>query len=189
MNENISIGTMPILALRGLVVFPEQTVHFEVGRVKSVLALEEAMKGDQTILLIPQKAMLFAAHPATVACGIAGGVLFVLSLVCMQTSISVSGAILTSAFSKLGLIVPIALSIFLFHEMPTLLQGAGLLIVLCAFLVMNRSSGPDRPQEFHLMSLLIVLLTINWKLALITCFPIPLILCSGIVFSKKMVYT
>ena len=49
MNENISIGTMPILALRGLVVFPEQTVHFEVGRVKSVLALEEAMKKIQTV--------------------------------------------------------------------------------------------------------------------------------------------
>ena len=46
---------MPILALRGLVVFPEQTVHFEVGRVKSVLALEEAMKKDQTLLLMPQK--------------------------------------------------------------------------------------------------------------------------------------
>ena len=55
MNENITIGTMPILALRGLVVFPEQTVHFEVGRVKSVLALEEAMKKDQTFLLMPQK--------------------------------------------------------------------------------------------------------------------------------------
>ncbi len=55
MNENISIGTMPVLALRGLVVFPEQTVHFEVGRVKSVLALEEAMKKDQTLLLMPQK--------------------------------------------------------------------------------------------------------------------------------------
>ncbi len=55
MNENISIGTMPILALRGLVVFPDQTVHFEVGRVKSVLALEEAMKKDQTLLLMPQK--------------------------------------------------------------------------------------------------------------------------------------
>ena len=55
MNENISIATMPILALRGLVVFPEQTVHFEVGRVKSVLSLEETMKRDQTLLLIPQK--------------------------------------------------------------------------------------------------------------------------------------
>ena len=33
---------------------------------------------------------------------------------------------------------------------------------------------------------LIVLLTINWKLALITCAPIPLIFASGIVFSKKV---
>ncbi len=55
MNENILVGNMPILALRGLAVFPEQTVHFEVGRVKSVLALEEAMKKDQILMLIPQK--------------------------------------------------------------------------------------------------------------------------------------
>ena len=48
-------GKMPILALRGLAVFPEQTVHFDVGRKKSVLALDAAMKGDQTLLLIPQK--------------------------------------------------------------------------------------------------------------------------------------
>ena len=33
---------------------------------------------------------------------------------------------------------------------------------------------------------LIILLTINWRLALITCCPIPLILCSGVVFSKKV---
>jgi len=33
---------------------------------------------------------------------------------------------------------------------------------------------------------LIVLLTINWKLALITCAPIPLILVSGVVFAKKV---
>ncbi len=33
---------------------------------------------------------------------------------------------------------------------------------------------------------LIVLLTINWKLALITCAPIPLIFASGFVFSKKV---
>jgi len=55
MSEIITVGTMPILALRGLVVFPEQTIHFEVGRKKSVFALEEAMKRDQTLLLIPQR--------------------------------------------------------------------------------------------------------------------------------------
>ena len=55
MSEMIYAGKMPVLALRGLAVFPEQTVHFDVGRVKSVLALEEAMKGDQMLLLSPQK--------------------------------------------------------------------------------------------------------------------------------------
>ena len=55
MTETIYAGTMPILALRGLVVFPEQTVHFDVGRKKSVQALEAAMKADQMLLLIPQK--------------------------------------------------------------------------------------------------------------------------------------
>ena len=55
MSEMIYAGKMPVLALRGLAIFPEQTVHFDVGRVKSALALEEAMKGDQILLLIPQK--------------------------------------------------------------------------------------------------------------------------------------
>lgn len=36
------------------------------------------------------------------------------------------------------------------------------------------------------IGVLVILLVINWKLALITCFPIPLILLSGIVFSKKV---
>ena len=58
MTETLYAGKMPILALRGLAVFPEQTVHFDVGRRKSVLALEEAMKQDQTLLLIPQKDLM-----------------------------------------------------------------------------------------------------------------------------------
>ena len=58
MTETMYAGKMPILALRGLAVFPDQTVHFDVGRPKSVKALEAAMKQDQTLLLIPQKDML-----------------------------------------------------------------------------------------------------------------------------------
>ena len=55
MTENLISGKLPILALRGLAVFPDQTTHFDVGRHKSILALDAAMKGDQTLLLIPQK--------------------------------------------------------------------------------------------------------------------------------------
>ena len=58
MSEVLVSGKLPILALRGLAVFPDQTVHFDVGRIKSVKALETAMKGDQNILLIPQRDML-----------------------------------------------------------------------------------------------------------------------------------
>lgn len=49
---------MPVLALRGLAVFPNQTTHFDVGREKSVRALDSAMKKDQTLLLVPQKDIL-----------------------------------------------------------------------------------------------------------------------------------
>ncbi len=58
MTETIFAGKMPILALRGLAVFPDQTVHFDVGRPKSIKALDAAMKQDQTIFLIPQKDMM-----------------------------------------------------------------------------------------------------------------------------------
>ena len=58
MTETFYSRTLPILALRGLTVFPGQTVHFDVGRPKSVVALEAAMKQDQIILLIPQKDLL-----------------------------------------------------------------------------------------------------------------------------------
>ena len=55
MSDIIVTTKMPVLALRGMTVFPEQTVHFDVGRVKSALALERAMKQDQILFLAPQK--------------------------------------------------------------------------------------------------------------------------------------
>jgi len=58
MSDIFSSGKLPILALRGLAVFPEQTVHFDIGRVKSALALEDAMKKDQILFLVPQKNIL-----------------------------------------------------------------------------------------------------------------------------------
>ena len=57
MSEMINSARMPVLALRGLVVFPDQTTHFDIGRVKSALALEKAMKKDQILFLAPQKRM------------------------------------------------------------------------------------------------------------------------------------
>ena len=54
-HEMIMSDHMPVLALRGLVVFPRQTVHFDVSREKSVKALDKAMERDQLLMLVPQK--------------------------------------------------------------------------------------------------------------------------------------
>ena len=58
MSEIIVSGQMPVLALRGLVIFPKQTVHFDVAREKSIKALEAAMERDQLIFLVPQKSII-----------------------------------------------------------------------------------------------------------------------------------
>ncbi|MBR6739501.1 MAG: endopeptidase La [Clostridia bacterium] len=46
---------MPLIALRGLTVFPNTLLHFDVGRDRSKKALEEAMNHDQIVFLVAQK--------------------------------------------------------------------------------------------------------------------------------------
>jgi len=46
---------VPLLPLRGILVYPSMVLHLDVGRKKSVAALEEAMMDDQKIFLVSQK--------------------------------------------------------------------------------------------------------------------------------------
>ena len=48
-------ATLPVMALRGLVLFPGMMLHFDVGRKKSILALNEAMGNNQMIFLVAQR--------------------------------------------------------------------------------------------------------------------------------------
>ncbi len=58
MSEFNTVALMPVLALRGIAVFPEQTIHFDIGRIKSAMAVEEAMKHDGILFLVPQKSIM-----------------------------------------------------------------------------------------------------------------------------------
>ncbi len=46
---------LPAIALRGLVVFPGNIIHFEVGRPKSIAAIEWAMTNGNSVFLVAQK--------------------------------------------------------------------------------------------------------------------------------------
>ena len=54
MNEKNTM-TLPVLPLRGMVVFPKSVIHFDVGRKQSISAITRAMKDNQLIFLATQK--------------------------------------------------------------------------------------------------------------------------------------
>ena len=50
----IELKTLPLIPLRGISIFPHMVIHFDVGREKSIEALEKAMIDDSLILLCTQ---------------------------------------------------------------------------------------------------------------------------------------
>jgi ATP-dependent Lon protease len=53
MDKNTKL--LPLIPLRGMNIFPHMVLHFDVGREKSILALEDAMLNNQEIFLVSQK--------------------------------------------------------------------------------------------------------------------------------------
>ena len=54
MEERTTMN-IPVIALRGLTVFPDLTLSFDVEREISIYALDSAMEGDRTIFLLTQR--------------------------------------------------------------------------------------------------------------------------------------
>ncbi len=97
-----------------------------------------------SFMMLPDKHQVIAASPVTLVCGTIDGFLFVAGLVLMQSSVRANGAILTAAFSKLGLVVPLTLSILLMGERPQIRQMIGIVLVLCAILYMQMGGKKER---------------------------------------------
>ena len=98
-------------------------------------------------LMTPDKGLILQADPSTVICGIIAGILFVAALVSMQSSIRINGAILTSAFSRMGLIVPLLISTIFLREKIRIIQIPGILLVLIAFWLISTDKGSFRDQS------------------------------------------
>ncbi len=57
-QESVTHSGMPALALRGLSMFPNMMLHFDVSRAASIRALDEAMSGGTPIFLVAQKDLM-----------------------------------------------------------------------------------------------------------------------------------
>lgn len=83
-----------------------------------------------------------AGFALTVALGALSGVLYLAGFVKLQQSIRKNGVVLSSVFMKLGLLVPIVMSLFLFGEVPTPAQIAGFVIAVCSIVLINLKKDP-----------------------------------------------
>ena len=102
-------------------------------------------------LFVIQEGSLF-----TLILGIVNGFLYLYSLILLQKNIKENGIILTSLFNKLGILIPVVISIILFKEIPTLIQIVGFIIAVCAIIFMNYNKNEAGQFKFGLLYLLFV---------------------------------
>ena len=141
-----------------------------------------------------------AGLPAAIILGIINGILLLTSFILMQGSVRKNGVVLTSIFTKLGLLVPVVMSVVVFRESPTWLQVTGFLIAVVASILinLNKDSGSGKFD----WSLIFLLLLAGGTDAmakiykahgpaelsdpyLFFSFGAALILCVGVVLSRK----
>lgn len=88
------------------------------------------------------------------------GLFYLSSLAVNGYSIHKNGAILSSVFTRLGVLVPIVLSVTLFGERPTLLQGLGVVLAVAAAVLMNGLPQKAQSPAAHQVSLPVLVLAL-----------------------------
>lgn len=75
--------------------------------------------------------------PWVLIVGVFNGLLYLAGFIVFQTSVRKNGMVLSALFMKLGLLVPMVLSVFLFREIPGGAQILGFVLALGAIFLMN----------------------------------------------------
>ena len=146
--------------------------------------------------LIPREEGLLMAA----GLGAVNGVFYLLGFVMLKLSIRRNGVVLSATFMKLGLLVPMVVSVGLLGEVPSVLQTAGFLVAVAAIILINFEKE-ETAMSFKLGLLLLLLLGGggdamskiyeefgNPALSehfLFFLFAVALILCIGLMLYKK----
>ena len=109
-----------------------------------------------SLLMLQDKSLIWSGNAVTWGAGVVNGIGFLAALVLLQISIRRNGAPLTTTFNRLGILIPTILSIFLFDEIPQIIQIAGLLLCIFAIIFMNSGDSSERP-DFNIGLILVFL--------------------------------
>lgn len=104
-------------------------------------------------LVLPQA----EGFSTTLWLGLISGVLYLAGLVMFQANTRKNGVVLSSVFMKLGLLVPIAVSVLFFHETPGPGQIVGFAIAVFAIVLINlKKDGNGKAFGFGLIVMLLL---------------------------------
>jgi drug/metabolite transporter (DMT)-like permease len=80
----------------------------------------------------------------TCAIGFATGVFFLLSFSIYQKSVKQNGASISGMFAKLGILIPMIISIVIWNEIPSYVQTLGIVVAMTAIVIANMSSKKEQ---------------------------------------------
>ena len=95
-----------------------------------------AMFGDFQLLPLGE-----TGFGKTVIFGAINGFMYLMGFVLLQYSTRKNGVVLSSVFMKLGLLVPIVLSLVVFGEVPNVVQAVGFFLAIGAIILINYEKG------------------------------------------------
>lgn len=98
-----------------------------------------------------------SGFPFTIALGIVSGIFYLGGFVLFQWNTANNGIVLSSIFMKLGLLVPILLSVLVFHEIPTLAQIIGFCLAILAIVALNLKQKREKSRfRWQLLAMLVM---------------------------------
>lgn len=95
--------------------------------------------------------------PQALGLGAINGALYLFSFILFQRSVKKNGVVLSSIFMKLGLLVPLVLSILVFGEAPTVLQIIGFCIAIGAIILINMKTDASDTRMGPLLIFLLLM--------------------------------
>ena len=99
---------------------------------------------------------LVSGLPVTLGLGVINGFLFLAGFALLQSNTRRNGVVLSSIFMKLGLLVPMVVSVVFFRETPTVVQIIGFCAAIVAIILINYRKGNGKSKARW--SLLLLLL-------------------------------
>ncbi|WP_186564169.1 SMR family transporter [Lawsonibacter celer] len=88
--------------------------------------------------------------------GVMTGIFYLASFILFQWNVSINGVVFSATFMKLGVLVPTALSVFLFHELPSVLQVLGFIGALAAIVLIQSDGGEAKAANRPALILLLL---------------------------------